>query len=130
MMDEISKGFFWIPDFRHIFPIFDRLYWRPFVFRFTFLSMPRKFAPPANLPGKGSAEEVVLYTWMLAVYLNTFLIFDGAMLLSMSYIISAIDLWYWKSTGKIVDEIKYGIEWSFLLAKKSNVELAFEELKV
>jgi hypothetical protein len=38
-MDEISKGFFWIPDFRHIFPIFDTLYGRPFVFRFTFLSV-------------------------------------------------------------------------------------------
>jgi hypothetical protein len=29
-MDEISKGFFWIPDFRHIFPFFDTLYGRPF----------------------------------------------------------------------------------------------------
>ena len=57
-MDEISKGFFWIPDFRHIFPIFDTLYGRPFVFRFTFLKVARKFAPPANLPGKGPAEEV------------------------------------------------------------------------
>jgi hypothetical protein len=57
-MDEISKIFFWIPDFRHIFPIFDTLYGRPFVFRFTFLKVARKFAPPANLPGKGPAEEV------------------------------------------------------------------------
>ena len=29
-----------------------------FVFRFTFLKVARKFAPPANLPGKGPAEEV------------------------------------------------------------------------
>jgi hypothetical protein len=58
MMDEISKRFFWIPDFRHIFPIFDTLYGRPFVFRFTFLKVARKFARPANLPGKGPAEEV------------------------------------------------------------------------
>jgi hypothetical protein len=57
-MDEISKGFFWIPDFRHIFPIFDTLYGRPFVFRFTFLKVARKFAQPANLPGIGRAEEV------------------------------------------------------------------------
>jgi hypothetical protein len=60
MMDEISKGFFYIPDFRHIFPIFDTLYGMPFVFRFTFLKVARKFAPPANFPGKGHAEEVAL----------------------------------------------------------------------
>jgi hypothetical protein len=59
MMDEISKGFFWIPVFRHIFPIFDILYGCPFVFRFTFLKVARKFTPPENLPGKGPAEEVV-----------------------------------------------------------------------
>ena len=57
-MDEISKRFFWIPNFRHIFPIFDTLYGRPFVCRFTFLNTARKFVPPANLPAKGPAEEV------------------------------------------------------------------------
>jgi hypothetical protein len=57
-MDEVSKRFFWIPDFRHIFPIFDTLYGRPFVFCFTFLKVARKFTPPANLPGKGPAEDV------------------------------------------------------------------------
>jgi hypothetical protein len=29
-----------------------------FIFCFTFLKVARKFAPPANLPGKGPAEEV------------------------------------------------------------------------
>jgi hypothetical protein len=28
------------------------------VFRFTFLKVARKFAPPANVPGKGPAEEM------------------------------------------------------------------------
>jgi hypothetical protein len=66
-MDEISKGFFWIPDFRHIFPIFDTLYDRPFVFRFTFLKVARKFTPPANLHGKRPAEEVVLLGELLSI---------------------------------------------------------------
>jgi hypothetical protein len=72
MMDEISKGFFWIPDFRHIFPIFDRLYGRPFVFRFTFLKVARKFTPPANLPGKGPAEEVVINEKLITCQLILF----------------------------------------------------------
>jgi hypothetical protein len=63
-MDEISKGFFWIPDFRHICPIFDTLYGRPFVFRFTFLKVARKFTPPVNMPGKGPVEEVASRTPM------------------------------------------------------------------
>ena len=71
-MDEISKRFFWIPDFRHIFPIFDTLYGRPFVFRFTFLKVARKFTPPANLPGKGPAEEVGLLIPIENQYLNIF----------------------------------------------------------
>jgi hypothetical protein len=40
------------------------LYGRPFVFRFTFLKVARKFAPPANLPGKGPAEEVGSVTFI------------------------------------------------------------------
>jgi hypothetical protein len=62
MMDESQRDFFWIPDFRHIFPIFDTLYGRPFVFHYTFLKVTRKFAPPANVPGKGPAEKVELST--------------------------------------------------------------------
>ena len=52
---------------------------RPFVFRFTFLKVARKFAPPANLPGKGPAEEVAqrlqkghtLYFILLNVFVPT-----------------------------------------------------------
>ena len=41
-MDEISKGFFWIHDFEHIFPFFDTLYGRPFaVWLYVFKSGPQ-----------------------------------------------------------------------------------------
>jgi hypothetical protein len=46
MMDEISNGFFWIPDFRHIIVSKSG----------PQICTARKFVPPANLPGKGPAE--------------------------------------------------------------------------
>jgi hypothetical protein len=71
MLDEISKRFFWIPDFRHIFPIFDTLYGRPFAFRFAFLKVARKFTPPANLPGKGPAEEEEILLFFYPILISS-----------------------------------------------------------
>jgi hypothetical protein len=55
MTDEISKGFFWIPDFRHV-NIWQALRLSLYVSKYGIVA--RKFAPPANLPEKGPAEEV------------------------------------------------------------------------
>ena len=60
-------------DFRYIFPIFDMLYGSLFVFRFTFLNVARKFAPPANLPGQGPADEVAASQQILSLHILHFI---------------------------------------------------------